>query len=115
VCFPIFDHADDGSRSLATPMVWASGWFAPAQILVPILALAARKIPEKYPHGRLWKKILCSLACGLTSSYARRSQAVASFLLLVEAIISRRSTNIHSDHIWAACFLLRFGRDSKAV
>ncbi|CAI9775727.1 unnamed protein product [Fraxinus pennsylvanica] len=152
VCVSIFDHADNGSRSLATRMVLASGWFAPAQIPVPILALAARKIPEKQPHQRLWKKILCSLTCIFTSSYARRSQAEASYLLLrfniarsctkegyiqfnelirlyarkrgiagvaqamVEAIISRGSINHHSDHIWAACFLLLgFGRDSKAV
>ncbi|KAL2543652.1 Disease resistance protein (TIR-NBS class) [Forsythia ovata] len=151
VCFSIFDHVV-GSRSLATRMVLASGWFAPAHIPVSILALAARKIPERHPHQRLWKNIVCSLTCGFTSSYAQRSQAEASSLLLrfniarsctkegyiqfnnliklyarkrgiagvaqatVQAIISRGSINHHSDHIWAACFLLLgFGKDPIAV
>ncbi|KAL0393565.1 UNVERIFIED_CONTAM: hypothetical protein Slati_4322700 [Sesamum latifolium] len=81
VCFSIFDHAD-GPRSLATRMVLASGWFAPAPVPVTILALAAQKIPEKHHRRRLWRKILCSLTCGFTSSYARRSEAEASSLLL---------------------------------
>ncbi|KAK4435374.1 hypothetical protein Salat_0700800 [Sesamum alatum] len=81
VCFSIFDHAD-GPRSLATRMVLASGWFAPAPIPVTILALAAQKIPEKHHRRRLWRKILRSLTCGFTSSYARRSEAEASSLLL---------------------------------
>lgn len=81
VCFSIFDHAD-GPRSLATRMVLASGWFAPAPIPVPILALAADKIPEKKQRRRLWRKILSSLTCGLTSSFARRSETDASSLLL---------------------------------
>ncbi|KAL8556775.1 hypothetical protein ACS0TY_004297 [Phlomoides rotata] len=81
VCFSIFDHAD-GPRSLATRMVLASGWFAPAPIPVPVLALAAHKIPEKKQRKRLWRKILSSLTCGFTSSFARRSEADASSLLL---------------------------------
>ncbi|KAL3833472.1 hypothetical protein ACJIZ3_008208 [Penstemon smallii] len=81
VCFSIFDHAD-GPRSLATRMVLASGWFAPSPIPITILALAAHKIPEKNQHRRLCRKILCSLTCGFTSSYARRSEAEASSLLL---------------------------------
>ncbi|KAL2516752.1 Disease resistance protein (TIR-NBS class) [Abeliophyllum distichum] len=150
VCFSIFDNVV-GPRSLATRMVLASGWFAPAQIPVSILALAACKIPEKHPHQRLWKNILCSLTCGFTSSYAQRSRAEASSLLFrfniarsctkegyiqfnnliklyarkrgiagvaqatVQAIISRGSINHHSDHIWAACFLLLgFGKDPIA-
>ncbi|KAH6804304.1 Disease resistance protein [Perilla frutescens var. frutescens] len=81
VCFSIFDHAD-GPRSLATRMVLASGWFAPAPIPATILALAAKKIPEKKHQRRLWRKILCSLTCGLTSSFGRRSEAEASLLLV---------------------------------
>lgn len=81
VCFSIFDHAD-GPRSLATRMILASGWFAPAPIPLNILAMAAKKIPEKKHHRRLWRKILSSLTCGLTSSLARRSEAEASSLLL---------------------------------
>ncbi|KAL0371834.1 UNVERIFIED_CONTAM: hypothetical protein Scaly_0865000 [Sesamum calycinum] len=151
VCFSIFDHAD-GPRSLATRMVLASGWFAPAPIPIPILALAAHKIPEKHQHRRLWKRIMYSLTCGFSSSYARRSEAEASSLLLrfnmarsctkdgliqfnhlvklyarkrgitglaqsmVQAVISRGSISHHSDHIWAACFLLLgFGKDPIVV
>ncbi|KAL2934154.1 Transcription initiation factor IIB [Bienertia sinuspersici] len=38
----------DGPRSLATRMVQASGWFAPAPVPISLLAAAAHKIPEKY-------------------------------------------------------------------
>ncbi|KAE9459523.1 hypothetical protein C3L33_08540, partial [Rhododendron williamsianum] len=81
VCFSIFDHADK-PRSLATRMVLASGWFAPAAIPVSLLALAAHKIPEKHPHTRVWKMFLRSLACGFSSSYLRKSEAEASSMLL---------------------------------
>ncbi|CAA2994145.1 uncharacterized protein LOC111407577 [Olea europaea subsp. europaea] len=151
VCFSIFDHAD-GPRSLATRMVLASGWFAPAPIPVSILALAANKIPEKHQRRRLWKKILHSLTCGFRSSYARRSEAEASSLLIrfnigrtctregyiqfnqlvklyarkrgttgvaqamARAVISQGSISHHSEHIWAACFLLfGFGKDPVVV
>lgn len=80
VCFSIFDHAD-GPRSLATRMVLASGWFAPGPIPVSLLAAAANKIPEKHHRRRLWKKVLCSLTCGFSSSYSKRSEAEASSLL----------------------------------
>ncbi|CAK9141909.1 unnamed protein product [Ilex paraguariensis] len=148
VCFSIFDHAD-GPRSLATRMVLASGWFAPAAIPVSLLALAAQKIPEKLHRTRLWKRIWCSLTCGFTSSYTRKSEAEASSLLvrfniarsctkegylhfnqlirlyaqkrnvavvaqaMLQAVICRGSISEHSEHIWAACFLLfGFGNDS---
>ncbi|CAI9094103.1 OLC1v1029777C2 [Oldenlandia corymbosa var. corymbosa] len=81
VCFSIFDHAD-GPRSLATRMVLASGWFAPSPIPISLLALAANKIPEKQHRRKVWKTVLCSLTCGFTSSYSRRSEAEASSLLL---------------------------------
>ncbi|KAI3453729.1 hypothetical protein Pfo_010392 [Paulownia fortunei] len=151
VCFSIFDHAD-GQGSLATRMVLASGWFAPAPVPIPILALAAHKIPEKRRSQRLWKKIMYSLTCGFTSSYARRTEAEASSLLLrfniarsctkegfiqfnqlvklyarkrgitgvaesmVQAVTSRGSIYLHSEHLWAACFLLLgFGKDPIVV
>ncbi|KAL7111713.1 hypothetical protein ACP275_05G107200 [Erythranthe tilingii] len=79
VCFSIFDHADE---SLATRMVLASGWFAPAAVPTSILALAAHGIPEKHHHRRLWRKIMYSLTCGFTSNYARKSEEEASSLLL---------------------------------
>ncbi|GAB4857402.1 hypothetical protein Ancab_015311 [Ancistrocladus abbreviatus] len=80
VCFSIFDHVG-GARSLASRMVQASGWFAPAAFPVSLLALAAKKIPEKHKGARLWKRIICSLPCGFTS-YAKRSEAEATSLLL---------------------------------
>ncbi|KAG6636761.1 uncharacterized protein LOC122281877 [Carya illinoinensis] len=141
VCFSIFDHAD-GPMSLATRMVQASGWFAPAAIPVSLLAHAAHKIPKKHQGKGFWRNLLHSLTCGLTSSYTKRSEAEASTMLLrfniarsstkqdyihfneliklyahkrgvdgaaqamVQAVISHGSIAQHSEHIWAACFLL---------
>jgi hypothetical protein len=151
VCFSIFDHAD-GPRSLATRMVLASGWFAPADIPVNLLAFAAKKIPEKQHRTKLWKKILGSLTCGLSSEYSKKSESEAASVLMrfsivrvctrdsyihfnhliklyarkravtgaaqamVQAVMSRGSTFDHSDHMWAACFLLfGFGTDPIVV
>lgn len=151
VCFSIFDHAD-GPMSLATRMVQASGWFAPAAIPVSLLAQAAHKIPKKHHRNGFWRNLLHSLTCGFTSSYTKRSEAEASSMLLrfniarsstkqgyiqfneliklyarkrgvngaaqamVQAVISRGSIAQHSEHIWAACFLLfGFGRDPVVV
>ncbi|PSR91486.1 Disease resistance protein [Actinidia chinensis var. chinensis] len=153
VCFSIFDHADR-PRSLATRMVEASGWFAPAAIPTPLLALTAHKIPEKHRRSRLWKRFLRSLTCGFTSSYIKKSEAEASSMLLrfniarscskedhiqfneivkiyvrkrgvtgvaravVQAVITRGISLIshHSEHIWAACFLLfDFGNNPAVV
>ncbi|KAJ8768558.1 hypothetical protein K2173_022668 [Erythroxylum novogranatense] len=90
VCFSIFDHAD-GPRSLATRMVQASGWFAPAAIPVSLLAVAASKIPEKHKETRWWRNCLHSLSCGLTSSYTKRSEVEAASMLL-RFNIARSST-----------------------
>lgn len=90
VCFSIFDHAD-GPGSLATRMVQASGWFAPAAIPVSLLVQAAHKIPEKHQRTRLWRRLLHSLTCGLASSYTKRSEAEASSMLL-RFNIARSST-----------------------
>ncbi|KAK0587240.1 hypothetical protein LWI29_019628 [Acer saccharum] len=90
VCFSIFDHAD-GPRSLATRMVQASGWFAPASIPISLLALTAHRIPEKHKGTQLWRRLLCSLTCGFTSSYTKRSEAEASSMLL-RFNIARSST-----------------------
>lgn len=151
VCFSIFDHAD-GPRSLATRMALASGWFGPAAIPVSQLTLAAHKIPEKRQRTRLWRKLLRSMACGLTSSYIKKSEAEATSMLLrfnmarsstkqgclhfndlvklyarkrgvngvaqamVQAVMNRPFIIHHSEHIWAACFLLfGFGRDPVVV
>lgn len=81
VCFSVFDHAD-GPRSLATRMIQASGWFAPAPIPVPLLTFAAHKIPEKHHSIQCWKKLLYSLTCGCTSSYVKKSEAEAVSMLL---------------------------------
>jgi len=150
VCFSIFDHAD-GPRSLATRMVQASGWCAPAPVPVSLLAAAAKRIPEKHKGTRLWRKILHSLPCGFTS-YSRRTELEAASMLLrfniarsstkqgyihfnelvklyarrkgmtgvahamVQAVISRASVVQHSEHLWAACFLIfGFGNDPVVV
>ncbi|GMI86220.1 TIR-NBS17 [Hibiscus trionum] len=151
VCFSIFDHTD-GPRSLATRMVLASGWFAPAAIPVSLLAIAAHKIPDKRKGTRFWRKLLRSLTCGFSSSYSKRSEAEASSMLLrfniartttkegcfhfnelikvyarkrgvtgvaqamVQAVVSHGSLSLHSEHMWAACFLLfGFGNNPKVV
>lgn len=151
VCFSIFDHADE-PKSLATRMVLASGWFAPAAIPVSLLALAAHKMPEKHKGTCIWRKLLRSLTCGFSSSYTKRSEADASSMLLrfniarsstkeghvyfnelikvyarkrgvggaahamVQAVVNRGSLSLHSEHIWAACFLLfGFGNDPTVV
>ncbi|GAV76098.1 hypothetical protein CFOL_v3_19573 [Cephalotus follicularis] len=151
VCFSVFDHAD-GPRSLATRMVQASGWFAPAAVPVSLLALAAHKVPDKHSGKKLWRRLLHSLACGLTSSYTKRTEAEASSMLwrfnmaristkqgyiyfneliklyarkrgvsgvaqaMVQAVVSRGFVGQHSEHMWAACFLLfGFGNDPVAV
>ncbi|GFP88901.1 hypothetical protein PHJA_001033800 [Phtheirospermum japonicum] len=75
VCFSIFDHAE-GPSSLATRMVLASGWFAPAPVPVNVLSLAAQKIPEKHPRKRMWRKLFRYSLC------ARGSESEASSLLL---------------------------------
>ncbi|GER47952.1 disease resistance protein [Striga asiatica] len=82
VCFSIFDHADGRGSSLATRMALASGWFGPGPVPIPILSLAAHKIPEKTKRARLWRKIVRSMTCGVASSYARRSESEGVSLLL---------------------------------
>ncbi|KAK6947798.1 Toll/interleukin-1 receptor homology (TIR) domain [Dillenia turbinata] len=151
VCFSIFDHAD-GPQSLATRMVLASGWFAPAAVPIPLLAMAANKIPEKLPASKLWKEFLHVLTCGFTSSFRKKSEEEASSMLLtfniarnssrpgclhfneliklyarmrgftevaqamVQAVISRGSISQHSEHLWAACFLIfGFRNEAKVV
>ncbi|KAK6935403.1 hypothetical protein RJ641_035558 [Dillenia turbinata] len=151
VCFSIFDHAD-GPRSLATRMVLASGWFAPAAVPIPLLALAANKIPEKRPANKLWKEFLHVLTCGFTSSFSKKSEGEASSMLvrfniarsstrpgclhfnelikryarmrgftevalaMVQAVISRGSISQHSEHLWAACFLIfGFRNEAKVI
>ncbi|KAK1374835.1 TIR domain-containing protein [Heracleum sosnowskyi] len=100
VCFSIFDHAD-GQRSLASRMVFASGWFAPSAIPGSLLSVAAHKLPEKHHRTRLWKKLLHSLTCGYTSSYGRKSESDA-ISLLIRFNIGRSCTKegyIHFNHL----------------
>ncbi|XP_076941239.1 uncharacterized protein LOC143610727 [Bidens hawaiensis] len=150
VCFSIFDHAD-GPRSLATRMVLASGWFAPGPTPVPLLALAAKRVPEKRHRTQLWRKILNSLTCGCSSLYDKSETEACSVLLrfnlartctkdgyirfnqlvkqyarkqsipgtahaVVHTIVTNATIINHSDHIWAACFLLLgFGTDPVVI
>ncbi|KAK9079643.1 hypothetical protein SSX86_001316 [Deinandra increscens subsp. villosa] len=151
VCFSIFDHAE-GPRSLATRMVLASGWFAPGPVPVPLLAAAAKRIPEKHHRTQLWRKVLRSLTCGCSSLYDKKSETEACSVLLrfnlartctkdgyirfnpliklyarkrsvpgtahavVQTIVSHGTIMNHSDHIWAACFLLLgFGADPVVI
>ncbi|KAL5981430.1 hypothetical protein ACLOJK_015491 [Asimina triloba] len=90
VCFSIFDHAD-GPRSLATRMVQVSGFFAPAPIPIPLLALAAHKVPMKHQHTQLWKKFVRAVTCSFTTSHLKRSEAEAA-AMLVRFGIAKSST-----------------------
>ncbi|CAH2078180.1 unnamed protein product [Thlaspi arvense] len=82
VCFSIFDHAD-GRRSLATRMVVASGWLAPAPVPASLLASAAYKLPEKHRGPkRLWSRLRRAITCGFASSNSKRSGAEAASMLL---------------------------------
>ncbi|XP_019089635.1 PREDICTED: uncharacterized protein LOC104731135 isoform X1 [Camelina sativa] len=82
VCFSIFDHAD-GPRSLATRMVVASGWLAPAPVPASLLALAAYKLPEKHRGPkRLWRRLRRAISCGFKSSNSKRSGTEAASMLL---------------------------------
>lgn len=85
VCFSIFDHADDGSKSLATKMVQVSGWFAPAPIPIPLLASAASKIPNKSHRSKLWSNLLH------LSHMKKKSSSEASSMLVRFGIA--RATN----------------------
>ncbi|CAA7037443.1 unnamed protein product [Microthlaspi erraticum] len=82
VCFSIFDHAD-GPRSLATRMVVASGWLAPAPVPASLLALAAYKLPERHRGPkRLWRRLRRAITCGFASSRSKRSGGEAASMLL---------------------------------
>uniref|UniRef100_A0A1D1ZBV1 DNA repair protein RadA n=1 Tax=Anthurium amnicola TaxID=1678845 RepID=A0A1D1ZBV1_9ARAE len=81
VCFSIFEHAD-GPQSLATRMVQASGWFAPAAIPIALLALAAHKVPKKHRGIHFWKRCMGSLTCSLTTSHIKKSEVEASSMLI---------------------------------
>ncbi|GAB2209726.1 hypothetical protein Droror1_Dr00026949 [Drosera rotundifolia] len=99
VCFSVFDHADDAS-SLATRMVLASGWFAPAAVPVTLLAASANKMPERCKGARLWKRFIRSLPCGFTS-YVKRSKSEAASMLL-RFNVARSSTKqgyVHFNEI----------------
>ncbi|CAL9045417.1 unnamed protein product, partial [Musa banksii] len=96
VCLSIFDHAD-GPRSLATRMVQVSGWFAPSAIPIPLLALAAHKVPEKRRSSPLWKKCWHALSGSLTASRIKRSEAEATSML-IRFGIGRSSTKPDCIH-----------------
>ncbi|CAA6666517.1 unnamed protein product [Spirodela intermedia] len=81
VCLFIFNHAG-GPRNLAARMVQVSGWFAPAAVPIPLLALAAHRIREKPHGGRLWRQWASSMSCGLAATHVRRSEDEASSMLV---------------------------------
>lgn len=93
VCLSIFDHAD-GRRSLATRMVQVSGWFAPAPIPIPLLAMTAHKLPRKHRRSRVWKKCLDAI---FSASHMKRSEAEAASML-TRFGIARSSTKPDCIH-----------------
>ncbi|KAG0484334.1 hypothetical protein HPP92_008413 [Vanilla planifolia] len=82
VCLSIFDHAD-GPWSLASRMVKVSGCFAPSAVPLPILALAAHKVPEKHGGSMIWKKFLKRAAsCSCTCSHVKKTESEALSMLV---------------------------------
>ncbi|CAA6670786.1 unnamed protein product [Spirodela intermedia] len=90
-CMAILDQAA-GAKSLASRMVLAGAWFAPAPVSAVLLAAAASDIPEKGSHRRRWRTSLCcySSPC-LQVPRARRSE-VESALMAVKLGLARRAT-----------------------
>lgn len=97
VCLSIFDHAD-GPRSLATRMVQVSGWFAPAPIPIPLLALTAHKLPKKHHRSRVWKKCLNAITCSFSTLHLKRSEVEAA-TMLIRFGIARSSTKLDCIHV----------------
>lgn len=91
-CMAILDQAA-GTKSLASRMILAGAWFAPAPVSAALLAAAAGDIPEKGSHRRRpWGTSLCcySSPC-LQVPRARRSE-VESAVMAVKLGLARRAT-----------------------
>lgn len=95
-CFSVFDR-------LATGMVLASGWLAPFQIWVPLLALAASEIEveESHNNSRPWNKCLHLFTCFGCRSKEKRSEEEASSTLVKYKFARTSSTHgfIHIHEI----------------
>ncbi|MQM15339.1 hypothetical protein Taro_048284 [Colocasia esculenta] len=91
--FAVLDQTA-GTRSLASRMIIAGAWFAPAPISATLLAAAASKIPSKRNKLHQWRRCLgmalcCCSGCCLASQ-ARRNE-VESALMLVKLGLAKRA------------------------
>ncbi|KAL5712594.1 hypothetical protein ACHQM5_014750 [Ranunculus cassubicifolius] len=93
-CSSVLEQTSNKRNILASRMLLAGAWFAPAPISVILLAAAAKNIPSAKNRFRKWTKCLrvafccCSSCC---TSQTRKSE-VESALLLVKLGLAKRTT-----------------------
>ncbi|KAF9622616.1 hypothetical protein IFM89_032515 [Coptis chinensis] len=93
-CSSVLKQTSDRKNLLASRMLLAGAWFAPAPTSVTLLAAAAKNIPSTSNRFRKWTECLrmafccCSSCC---SSQTRKSE-VDSALLLVKLGLAKRTT-----------------------
>ncbi|KAM0949615.1 putative AAA+ ATPase domain, P-loop containing nucleoside triphosphate hydrolase, TIR [Dioscorea sansibarensis] len=113
VCLSIFDYAD-GSRSLAARMLLVSSWFGPTAIPIPLLAMAAHKVPGKYHGTETWHKFFRALTCRIKSTKVKISEIEASSIL-VRFGIARFVTKYDAIHFHEIIKLYARKRGSIAI
>ncbi|XP_043688197.1 uncharacterized protein LOC122639410 [Telopea speciosissima] len=94
-CLAVLDETNGEKNLLASRMLLAGAWFAPAPISVNLLAAAAKKIPVTGNGFQQWKRRLrlgfcCLCSCCCLVPRTRRSEA-DSALLLVKLGLARRT------------------------
>ncbi|PIA44936.1 hypothetical protein AQUCO_01700484v1 [Aquilegia coerulea] len=93
-CFSVLEQTSIRRNLLASRMLLAGAWFAPAPISANLLAAAAKSIPSTRNRLRKWTKCLCIAFCccsGCCSSQTRKRE-VDSALLLVKLGLAKRTT-----------------------
>ncbi|XP_042493680.1 uncharacterized protein LOC122073207 [Macadamia integrifolia] len=92
-CLAVLDETNGEKNLLASRMVLAGAWFAPAPISVSLLAAAAKKIPVTGNGFQQWKRRLRMGFCCLSSCYLvpRTRSEADSALLLVKLGLARRT------------------------
>ncbi|XP_039141476.1 uncharacterized protein LOC120278793 isoform X2 [Dioscorea cayenensis subsp. rotundata] len=113
VCLSIFYYAD-GSRSLAARMFLVSSWFGPTAIPIPLLAMAAHKVPGKYHGTEKWQKIFRALNCIIKSTKIKKSEIEASSML-VRFGIARYLTKYDAIHFHEIIKIYARKRGSIAI
>ncbi|KAI3969579.1 hypothetical protein MKX01_020140 [Papaver californicum] len=93
-CSLVLERTSGRRNLLASRMLLAGAWFAPAPIPVNLLAITAKKIPAKRKRFGLWTKCLKMAAfccCTTCCSPQIRKIQVDSALLLVKLGLAKRT------------------------